>query len=69
MSTGGTACTDFASCKELLVAGEDIDYNGKSGPIEFAPGGDPTKASIGVFTYGADNKFVEADGQFITGEL
>jgi len=69
VSTGGTACTDFASCKEMLDAGEDIDYEGKSGPIEFAPGGDPTKASIGVFTYGADNKFVEADGQFITGEL
>ena len=69
VSAGGTACTDFASCKELLVAGEDIDYNGKSGPIEFAEGGDPTKASIGIFTYGADNKYVEADGDFITGEL
>ena len=69
VSTGGTECTDFASCKELLVAGEDIDYNGKSGPIEFAEAGDPTSASIGIFTYGADNKFVEADGEFITGEL
>jgi branched-chain amino acid transport system substrate-binding protein len=53
---GGTACTTFAECRDLLLAGEDIDYNGVTGPISWTPpSGDPTEATIGIFEYGADN--------------
>jgi hypothetical protein len=52
----GEKCTTFAECKELLEAGEDIDYDGVSGPIEFDDNGDPTKATIGIYEYGPDNK-------------
>ena len=55
VSSGGEKCTDFAACLALLEAGEDIDYDGKSGPVEFSPAGDPTEASIGIYTYGPDN--------------
>ncbi|HWG94710.1 MAG TPA: ABC transporter substrate-binding protein [Mycobacteriales bacterium] len=56
VSKGGTKCTAFAECKELLEAGEDIDYDGVSGPVEFDENGDPTEASVGIYTYDAQNK-------------
>nr|WP_293788127.1 ABC transporter substrate-binding protein [uncultured Aeromicrobium sp.] len=57
VSAGGTKCTTFAECKELLEQGEDIDYDGVSGPIEFGDTGSPTAASIGIYQYNADNTF------------
>jgi len=56
VSTGGTKCTTFADCKKALDAGEDIDYDGVSGPVEFSEKGDPTEASVGIYTYDAANK-------------
>ncbi|MDP9407123.1 MAG: ABC transporter substrate-binding protein [Actinomycetota bacterium] len=53
----GTKCTTFAQCSELLGNGEDIDYEGVSGPIELSEAGDPTEASVGIYTYGPDNKY------------
>jgi branched-chain amino acid transport system substrate-binding protein len=59
---GGTACTTFAECRDLLLAGEDIDYNGVTGPISWTPpSGDPTEATIGIFEYGADNAPARVD--------
>ena len=52
----GTECTDFKSCKDLIDAGEDIDYNGKSGPVDFAKPGEPTAANYGIYTWTEDNK-------------
>ena len=62
VSREGTECSDFAGCREMLDAGEDIDYQGVSGPIEFSEAGDPTRATIGIYEYGPDNtyEFVEA---------
>lgn len=55
--SGGTKCTSFEQCKDMIEAGDDIDYDGVTGPISWAPdtGGDPTEATIGIFEYGADN--------------
>lgn len=62
VSAGGEKCTAFKDCVDLLKQGKDIDYDGVSGPIEFNDKGDPSKASIGIYKYGADNTytFVEA---------
>ena len=57
VSREGEKCTDFAGCVELLDAGEDIDYDGVSGPVEFSDAGDPTEATIGIYQYGPDNTF------------
>ena len=57
VSEGGTKCTTFAECAALIEAGEDIDYDGASGPIEFDENGDPTQAMIGIYRYGADNMY------------
>ena len=56
-STGGTACTTFKECAELAKKGEDIDYNGLSGPIEPGKTGSPTKATIGIYKYSPDNTY------------
>lgn len=56
VSKDGTKCYDFAGCVTLLRDGEDIDYDGISGPITFDSNGDPTEAAIGIYRYDADNK-------------
>ena len=56
-SEGGTACTEFKECADLAKKGEDIDYNGVSGPIEMGKTGSPTKATIGIFQYDASNTY------------
>jgi ABC-type branched-subunit amino acid transport system substrate-binding protein len=53
----GTKVTTFAEGAELLAAGEQIDYDGYSGPITFDENGDPTDATIGIFEFGADNTY------------
>ncbi len=62
VSAGGEKCTSFEDCLALLEDDKDIDYDGVSGPVEFNEKGDPSQASIGIYQYGADNKytFVEA---------
>ncbi|MDT0201300.1 ABC transporter substrate-binding protein [Nocardioides sp. AE5] len=62
VSKGGTKCTSFAECKELLENGEDIDYDGYSGPVDFLETGDPGTAFIGIYQYKPDGtyEFVEA---------
>lgn len=57
VSAGGEACTSYQDCVALLKDGKDIDYNGVSGPVEFNDKGDPSEASIGIYQYGANNKY------------
>jgi branched-chain amino acid transport system substrate-binding protein len=52
----GTKCTDFTSCKAIIDQGGDPDYDGITGPIQFAGNGEPLEASYGVLTFGADNR-------------
>ena len=58
VTTGGTECTTFAECKELLENGEDINYRGYTGTV-WNEEGDPAEATIGIFEYGADNNFTQ----------
>ncbi|MFT2815285.1 ABC transporter substrate-binding protein [Leifsonia sp. A12D58] len=53
----GTKVTDFKSGAELLKKGEQIDYDGYSGPVTFDENGDPTEATIGIYQYNADNTY------------
>lgn len=47
----GTECFDFAECKALLEAGEDIDYTGIGGPYDFVDAGEPAAASFRIMQY------------------
>lgn len=53
----GEKATDFASAAQIILDGGVVDYDGNSGPVTFDENGDPTEATIGIFQYGADNKF------------
>ncbi|MCS5718241.1 ABC transporter substrate-binding protein [Herbiconiux sp. CPCC 205763] len=64
VSEGGTKCTSFAECADLLAAGTDIDYDGISGPITFDENGDPTEAYIGIYQYGKDNTYAPLNVEF-----
>jgi branched-chain amino acid transport system substrate-binding protein len=67
VTNGGTVCTEYADCLAKLQAGEDIDYDGQSGPIAFDENGDPSLATMGVYEYGADNTY--SASEFIEGEV
>lgn len=54
-SGDGEKVTDFQQGAALLEKGEQIDYDGLSGPITFDENGDPTGATIGVYEYQDDN--------------
>jgi len=52
----------------LAAAGTDFDYDGVSGPIELSDVGDPTEATIGIYSYGPDNKLTE-EVDYVEGSL
>lgn len=53
----GKECTSFKECKALLDEGEDIDYQGVSGPLDFTDAGEPGRASIEVYGFDEAGKF------------
>lgn len=56
----------FEQLEEAIQAasnGDDIDYEGASGPIDFDDAGDPSSASYGTWSY-QDGKLVENDDVF-----
>jgi ABC-type branched-subunit amino acid transport system substrate-binding protein len=52
----GTDCSTFVECRDLIEQGEDINYNGPSGPQTFSDAGEPTEASFAILQYGDDNQ-------------
>ena len=46
VTRGGTKCSLYADCAQMLLDGADIDYDGASGPLDFVDAGEP-----GVGTY------------------
>jgi len=54
-ANGGTECTGWVACSDLIKKGEDITYKSISGSGPFNAQNDPSSAFIGVYKYGADN--------------
>ena len=52
---GGTKCTSFAECADIINGGGVADYDGISSPVTFDENGDPTEGKILVSQYGEDN--------------
>ena len=67
VSAGGTACSSFTECSDLLQKGKDINYEGVSGPCDLGKTGSPTKATIGIFQYDKSNKYKNIN--YITGVI
>lgn len=68
ITNGTEICNDYAGCLALLEEGKAIDYNGRSGAVNFWDAGDPTSASIGVYTFGPDNVLLP-EVTFMEGEI
>jgi branched-chain amino acid transport system substrate-binding protein len=51
VTEGGTKCSSFAACKQLIDSGKDIAYQGASGPLNFTSVGEPGQATIEVYGY------------------
>lgn len=49
----GTECSGFAECRDLIAAGEDIDYQGVAGPLDFIEAGRPGVGTYDVFGWDA----------------
>lgn len=62
VTKGGVKVTTFKAAVAAIKAGKNIDYDGKSGPIEFDANGNPSKAYMGVYKYNAKgaNSLVKA---------
>jgi len=53
----GEVVSTFTDGATLLSDGDQINYDGPSGPITLDENGDPTEATIGVYEYGDDNTY------------
>lgn len=51
---GGTECTSFKECADLIENGDDIQYRGQSG-IGALEDGSPSSAFIGIYKYDEEN--------------
>lgn len=57
----GSPCTTYADCSSKLAAGDDISYEGATGPVAFDKFGNRGKASVGVYTVGEANAITPAE--------
>lgn len=64
LTFGGDKCTDFASCLQIIKNGGNVDYDGASGPLDFADPGEPAVASFGLLAFGDDNKIDDSQTQY-----
>jgi branched-chain amino acid transport system substrate-binding protein len=57
----GTQCSGWEECSKLVEDGEDIDYEGKSGPTDMNETGSLSKGTIGIFEYKKGNTYEKID--------
>jgi len=69
VSSGGTKVDfteagAFKKAIDLINAGEDVDFEGVSGPISFDDNGDPTEAYVGIYLFDEMNKNEGVDVEY-----
>ena len=57
----GTQCTTFEECAQLLEDGEDIDYQGASGPADMNDSGSLQAGTYGINEYKKGNTYEQVD--------
>ena len=53
----GEKVDTFADAAALLAEGNQVDYDGQSGPITLDENGDPTEATVSIYEYADDNTY------------
>ncbi len=61
---GGTECSGFAECAELIEDGEDIQYTAISGVGPINSANDPSSAEIGIYMFDEGNRTVFQRSEF-----
>jgi branched-chain amino acid transport system substrate-binding protein len=64
----GTECTLFEECAQLLADGEDIDYLGASGLLEFIDAGEPGAGEYQTWEFGPDGALNVLEASIEVGE-
>lgn len=54
VTRGGTKCSLYAECAQMLMDGADIDYDGASGPLDFVDAGEPGVGTYDLWEFDAD---------------
>ena len=54
ITRGGAKCGTYLSCAELIADGQDIDYDGASGPLDFKDAGEPSAGSYDIIEFNAE---------------
>ena len=62
VSKGGETCQTYAECLALLKEGQDIDYDGASGPVDLDEHREPTVGVYDVWEYNATGAPVDIEG-------
>ena len=57
VTRGGTKCSLYVDCAQILLDGGDIDYDGASGPLDFSDAGEPTKGSYDIIQFNEEGTF------------
>lgn len=61
--SGGEKCNSWASCKELLDAGEDFDYDGASGALDLNGLLEPTAGTYDVWAFDSEGGVATEDAE------
>ena len=56
VTKGGEKCQPFADASRCSKAGEDIDYDGAAGPLDFVEVGEPVRGVYDTWEFDADGK-------------
>jgi branched-chain amino acid transport system substrate-binding protein len=64
VSSGGSVCTSFEQCREVLAQDFQIDYNGPSGVTEIRVRGEPSRARFDLFGFD-ENGVDEFESSFV----
>jgi ABC-type branched-subunit amino acid transport system substrate-binding protein len=59
----GTECSDYEECLQLLEDGEDINYNGPSGGIDWDDNGDPQVANYALYEIDGSGQLEQLDSR------
>jgi Periplasmic binding protein len=65
VTTGGEKCDTFQACLDIVNAGGNPDYDGRSGPLAFVDAGEPAAASFGILQFGDDNAIDDGQTEFV----
>ncbi len=65
VTRGGTKCFTYAECTALVAAGDDIDYDGASGALDFVDAGEPAVGVYNVFLFDESGESTNIDEKII----